>query len=162
MVNKLTSGRVMTISEALGDFDKIPSWKETPLVWKHSYKRFQVRSKEQKWGSLCWRTQEMISRVNEAFQECLTTSWYGELNKTYHLKRKLGLKSTASQWSGSPKTQRGRPAVCPTMAKKCYFHGESERLVQRTPSRPCSKRTRTVYKHREDTGHLITPPADCI
>lgn len=43
---------------------------------------FQVRSKEWRQGSLSWRTQEMISRVNEAFQECLT--WYGELNETYH------------------------------------------------------------------------------
>lgn len=35
----------------------------------------------------------MISGVNEAFQECSATSWYGEVNKTYHLKGNLAWKA---------------------------------------------------------------------
>lgn len=41
------------------------------------------------------RAQEMISRVNEAFQECITTSWYGKLNETYHLKKETWLKKSS-------------------------------------------------------------------
>lgn len=65
---------------------------DTPCV---KTQHFQVKSKGQKQVSLSRRAQEMISRVNEAFQECFTTLWYGELNETYHLKRKLGLKVAA-------------------------------------------------------------------
>lgn len=50
--------------------------------------------------------------------------------------------------------------------QKGVFHGESERPVQRTHSCPCPcSRGRgqfTALDCREDTGHLITPLADCI
>lgn len=78
--NKLTSGRIMTISTALGDVGQTPPWKETPHVWKRDAFKWEAECRE--WGSLLWRTQEMISGVNEAFQECSATSWYGEVNKT--------------------------------------------------------------------------------
>lgn len=90
-LNKLTSGRVMTISTALGDVGKTPPWKETPRVWKRD--TFKWEAEGRNWGSLLWRTQEMISGVNEAFQECSATSWYGEVNKTYHLKGNLAWKA---------------------------------------------------------------------
>lgn len=49
----------------------------------------------------------MISGVNEAFQECSATSWYGEVKKkTYHLKRKLGLESAATFHPSSRKKKK--------------------------------------------------------
>lgn len=62
----------------------------------------------------------MISGVNEAFQECSATSWYGEVNKTYHLKRKLGLESAATFHPSSRKknsTHRGRPTASAAVAE---------------------------------------------
>lgn len=34
----------------------------------------------------------MIPRANEAFQEWLPTSWYGEINKTQCLRRERGVR----------------------------------------------------------------------
>lgn len=42
----------------------------------------------------------MISKVNGVFQECPTISWYGEVNKTCCLRRKLGLQSEHSSAVG--------------------------------------------------------------
>lgn len=122
-LNKLTSGRVMTISTALGDVGKTPPWKETPRVWKRD--TFKWEAEGRNWGSLPWRTQEMISGVNEAFQECSATSWYGEVNKTYHLKGNLAWKAQqrftqvlekTTHTEGDP--QRARPWLkCPLWGK---------------------------------------------
>lgn len=81
---------------------------------------FKVKSKEQKCVLLSLRSQEISSRVNEAFQECLNASWYGELNETYYLKRRLCLKSASWSYPSSPKIQRWRPTVFPKMTEVVF------------------------------------------
>lgn len=66
------------------------------------------------------RAQEMISRVNEAFQECLTTSWYGELNETYHLKR-----SAAQPWPGAAPEMKVY-----SLLEKCFPMAKVRSLIQ--------------------------------
>lgn len=101
----------------------------------------------------------MISRVNEAFQECFTTSWYGGINTTYHWKRKLGPKSGAGaiHWL-STNTQRETFTIA-----ECF-------PVEKVRS-PCRElvhvhvrggrfRERAMVVRTEDRGHLITPQPD--
>lgn len=87
-LNELTSGRIMTISAALGGVGKTPLWKKMCQNETLSSRRPGAEMEALRRGA---RTQEMISGVNEAFRECPAASWYGEVNKTCRLKRKLGL-----------------------------------------------------------------------
>lgn len=115
LLNKLTSGRIMTISTGLGDVGQTPPWKKTPHVWKRDAFKWEAECRNG--NSPPWRTQEMISGVNEAFQECSATSWYGEVNKTCHLKGNLAWRAQLRPSSRKNNTHRGRPTASAAVAE---------------------------------------------
>lgn len=98
----------------------------------------------------------MISRVNEAFQECITTSWYGKLNETYHLKKETWLKksSLVMPYSAQRMTQMcWKVAISPT---------EVRRLVYACVQRKEGLQRLTVERIQNTSLHRWLTPYKCL